>query len=355
MPLVVAGVRLTPCLLGMGTSVFRASGVPGSVPGAGVVDRATVSIAGSSTFACAWSWQSLLCRPLAEFARWLHPTAATGTVAPVVLLLIIPAVATLLLSGLMLLRAVGTCAGNIARARAGARGTERLLLPGSHASTHRITTLLDASAGFDSNLQVRVFDDARPLAWTYGLWHPQVALSSGLLARLDDAALAAVLAHEASHVRRRDPLRRLISRTIVQACPFAPVLRALDAHLHLRQEVEADQTAMASNGPAALARALVVWLEPEPTTLTTARTATSETRRPSRILPALLRRDTSETGQAHTDRAQREQREQEVSESLTRRIDHMLGRAAATNVLVPSVTMLLTVLGLATTWCLLVW
>src|SRR5258708_829415 len=52
LPLVVAGARLAPCLLGMRTSIFRASAVPGAVPGAGVVDRAAVS--GSSTFACAW-------------------------------------------------------------------------------------------------------------------------------------------------------------------------------------------------------------------------------------------------------------------------------------------------------------
>jgi hypothetical protein len=45
------------------------------------------------------------------------------------------------------------------------------------------------------------------LAVTVGLWRPQTTLSPDLIVHLDAEALAAVLAHEAAHVRHRDPLR----------------------------------------------------------------------------------------------------------------------------------------------------
>jgi hypothetical protein len=43
-------------------------------------------------------------------------------------------------------------------------------------------------------------------AGTIGFWRPRVVLSDELIAQLDATALAAVLAHEAAHVRHRDPL-----------------------------------------------------------------------------------------------------------------------------------------------------
>jgi Zn-dependent protease with chaperone function len=46
-----------------------------------------------------------------------------------------------------------------------------------------------------------------PLAATFGLVRPRVAIDAGLSRDLDDAALAAVLAHEGAHRRHRDPLR----------------------------------------------------------------------------------------------------------------------------------------------------
>jgi len=45
------------------------------------------------------------------------------------------------------------------------------------------------------------------LAVTVGLWRPRTTLSPDLVAHLDAEALAAVLAHEAAHVRHRDPIR----------------------------------------------------------------------------------------------------------------------------------------------------
>ena len=44
-------------------------------------------------------------------------------------------------------------------------------------------------------------------AYTAGLWHPKIVLSTQLAAILDDEAREAVVAHERAHARHRDPLR----------------------------------------------------------------------------------------------------------------------------------------------------
>jgi hypothetical protein len=46
-----------------------------------------------------------------------------------------------------------------------------------------------------------------PAAGVTGLWRPRVVLSDRFRARIDDRAAAAAVAHEAAHVRHRDPLR----------------------------------------------------------------------------------------------------------------------------------------------------
>lgn len=48
---------------------------------------------------------------------------------------------------------------------------------------------------------------SRVPAGTVGFWRPRIVLSDELIAQLDSRALAAVGAHEAGHVRHRDPLR----------------------------------------------------------------------------------------------------------------------------------------------------
>jgi Zn-dependent protease with chaperone function len=54
-----------------------------------------------------------------------------------------------------------------------------------------------------------VVESAAPFAMTAGLVRPRVYVSTGLLGELDALARRAVLAHEAEHVRRLDPLTKL--------------------------------------------------------------------------------------------------------------------------------------------------
>ena len=52
------------------------------------------------------------------------------------------------------------------------------------------------------------------VAGTVGLWRARVVLSEALTARLDPEALDAVRAHEAAHVRHRDPLRIWLAQLV---------------------------------------------------------------------------------------------------------------------------------------------
>lgn len=57
----------------------------------------------------------------------------------------------------------------------------------------------------------------RALAFCGGLLRPRIYLSEGALARLRPAELDAIVAHEAHHASRRDPLRIVIARAIGSA------------------------------------------------------------------------------------------------------------------------------------------
>ncbi len=83
----------------------------------------------------------------------------------------------------------------------------------------------------------------QPFAFCVGLWRPQVWVSAGLLDRLDNDELIAVLRHEAHHLHRRDPLRLLVVRALRDALFFLPVVRDLSWWYEVEQEICADQAA----------------------------------------------------------------------------------------------------------------
>ncbi len=402
LPLAMVSVRVAPCLLS--AIIARPAGTVGTrdTSGAGVF----------GVLPCRWSWQSLICVPLAQLANglhWLPMEPGSGQASPAALLLTTPALAALLLSALWLIRATGGFVWSVICVGANMRTIDRLALPVSHAASRRVATVMEAASVSDlsevsgrsgiSNhapLRIRILDDARPYAWTAGLWRPTVTLSVGLLTRLDDTALAAVLAHEAAHVRRRDPLRRLVSKYAACACPYVPALRALAAHLRLRQEVEADQLATTTASSAAVARALMCMVAvpspgaPAGVVVTSADTTilpvwrlrspaagsptieSNESRTPGvvRYVGArvgwvwrLSMRWTS-GGRLWAQRRGRDDaprngrsalRTTEASSAFARRVDDLLGHAPAGDLVIPTATVMLSMLGLVTIWCLLGW
>jgi hypothetical protein len=104
-----------------------------------------------------------------------------------------------------------------------------------------------------------VIHDDRPRAFCAGLFRPQVYVSSGAVAMLDELALDAVLIHERHHAQRRDPFRRAAGRVLTSALFFLPGLRELVRRQQTLAELSADESAI-NAGPAnrsALARAML--------------------------------------------------------------------------------------------------
>ena len=109
--------------------------------------------------------------------------------------------------------------------------------------------------------------DRRATAFCYGFGRPRIAVTAGLVDRLDDEELAAVLAHERHHLRRRDPVRYLALRALTAASFMFPIAPALRRRLETRIELAADRAALAVAPRGALAGALLVVLrggEPAP-------------------------------------------------------------------------------------------
>lgn len=98
--------------------------------------------------------------------------------------------------------------------------------------------------------QVIVFEETRPAAFTAGLIAPRIFLSTGLLQLMDDDELEAVLLHERSHLRHRDPASLLLGRSLSIACPFAPVVRELVRRHQAAVELAADEEVVATMGHA---------------------------------------------------------------------------------------------------------
>ena len=108
--------------------------------------------------------------------------------------------------------------------------------------------------------RLRVVDGLPTPAFTAGWLAPRVYIARALAEgphHLAPDALAAVLAHEGAHVRRRDPLRFSALRAVAQTLFWLPALRALADGAADDAEVRADDAAAAATDPLTLAGALV--------------------------------------------------------------------------------------------------
>lgn len=94
-------------------------------------------------------------------------------------------------------------------------------------------------------------------AFTRGVLRPTVIISSGLLSQLTPEEIRAVLAHEAYHVRQRDPLRTLVVLALSRALFFVPLLQGLASAYRVEKEIEADRWALGHASASALAAAML--------------------------------------------------------------------------------------------------
>ena len=97
-------------------------------------------------------------------------------------------------------------------------------------------------AGLDES-RVRLVDGLPNPAFTTGWWRPRVYVARDLTERLSPDELAAVLAHEAEHVRRRDPLRLFVLRFLAGVLFWLPAIRRLVEDVADEMEITADDAA----------------------------------------------------------------------------------------------------------------
>jgi Zn-dependent protease with chaperone function len=102
-------------------------------------------------------------------------------------------------------------------------------------------------------------------AFTAGWWSPKIYVAEEIADVLTEAQLAAVLAHEAEHVRRRDPLRLSLLRFLGCTLFWIPAFRRLVADMADEAEIAADDAA-AGERPLVLASAILAmatWRGPQ--------------------------------------------------------------------------------------------
>lgn len=94
-------------------------------------------------------------------------------------------------------------------------------------------------------------------AFTTGFWRPNVYVAASLPEVLSTPQLEAVLAHEAAHVARRDPLRLSLMRFLACMLFYMPALRRLADDLTDEAEIDADNAAVEQSDPLVLASAIL--------------------------------------------------------------------------------------------------
>lgn len=102
-------------------------------------------------------------------------------------------------------------------------------------------------------------EDRALLAFCAGHLRPRVYVSTAIARALPSVELDAVLAHEAHHRLRRDPLRIAAARALCDALFFLPALRRLTERYCALAELSADAAAVGRLGgdPAPLASAML--------------------------------------------------------------------------------------------------
>jgi Zn-dependent protease with chaperone function len=111
------------------------------------------------------------------------------------------------------------------------------------------------------NARVLLCTYHRPLAVAYGVWRPTVLLSTWMVENLDQRELESVLAHELSHVARRDYLIMWFATVLRDAFFYLPTSWSAYRQLQHEKELACDEIAVrTTDRPLALASALgKVW------------------------------------------------------------------------------------------------
>lgn len=123
----------------------------------------------------------------------------------------------------------------------------RSLLARTIALPQRVT---EVAGALGLSGRVDLVADRRPFSFCYWFRRPRICLSTGLIQRLTDDELRAVLLHERYHLRQRDPLRLVIARYFAAGLYVVPVVAELVEYYTVQKEVAADHDAVRTLGGA---------------------------------------------------------------------------------------------------------
>jgi Zn-dependent protease with chaperone function len=108
---------------------------------------------------------------------------------------------------------------------------------------------------------VTLIEGERPQAFCAGVLRPRIYISTATRDLLSEAALQAVVAHEAHHQANRDPLKILLALVLADALFFVPGIRRLGRRYTELTEVAADEAATSAVDGRAFASALLAFGE----------------------------------------------------------------------------------------------
>jgi Peptidase family M48 len=149
----------------------------------------------------------------------------------------------------VIVRVVWCVAGTLARAELARRQHRRVLaLAGRH----------------DGRLDAVLVEHREAAAWCLPGAGRQVVLTTSALGSLDDAGLAAVLAHERAHQRGRHHLLVSLAGSLAAAFPQVPALRQGHEQVARLVELLADDAAAAASPRLKVAEALLALAAPAP-------------------------------------------------------------------------------------------
>lgn len=120
----------------------------------------------------------------------------------------------------------------------------------------RLRSAIEKSLGSSEN--VMLVRSPVPICFVKGFLSPRIVVSTQIGKELTPEEFESVLLHEASHLKRRDPLRRLLAELIQDFLFFIPFVRIVGRKFRDSQEIMADWYATSVTGrPVELARAIV--------------------------------------------------------------------------------------------------
>lgn len=92
------------------------------------------------------------------------------------------------------------------------------------------------------NGKIDIVKNEGKFSFCYGLIRPRICLSTGLLNAIDEMELRAILLHESSHVKNRDPFKIILGKTASYILFFIPIIYELQKHYLFSKEITADET-----------------------------------------------------------------------------------------------------------------